>query len=386
MITVIHFSQDFQKSKSQLGGFSRILNICSDNNNHIIFTIANDVSVIQTWLIKPNIKVVALPTGTTSFKTKEQFKLYKPLAMQIVHWLKANQINANLLFGHSQIFNYFVLAVVKKKLKNIKLIWELNAIWGTDKPKGMLQHILNLLVIKFQKIIINNADLIIAQTNSSKEYVINNFNAQSNKIAVIENAILKEDIQFKTKQNLNKPYSFLCIGLFDKMNGIPFLLNAIKQLPHAINLHFFGNGDFLNEIQILATGKKVTYHGAVSRSEILQKLNEFTFIIIPRLPTTEAQLFIPTKLIECMANGVIPICSDVCGITEVVSDGVNGFIFKAGNTQSFIKRIYEINELPEVELLKIQKHAMQTIKAKYVWEQKHVMLNNIYNSLLSTHD
>ena len=383
MITIIHFSQDFEKSKPQLGGFSRIYNICCDGNKHIIFTIDKDSDEIATWMLRHNITVVAIPLHGKAFSRIQQVKYHKIIVVQITKWLKENKVKPDLLFGHSQLVNYFILSSVRRDFVQLKLIWELNAIWGIHSAKGVVQKLFNRMVVLLQKKVLHRANYIIAQTEASKQYVVKHFAAKPDKISVIRNAIQADDANPLPSYKMAKPFRILCFGLFDKMNGIPFLLDSVTGKLDGYEIDFYGNGAYINQVKAKSHLGLINYQGTLPREEMMLQLKTYDFVIIPRLPEIEADLYIPTKLIECMANGVIPICSDVNGMTEVVEDGVNGFVFKAGCKKALHELLLRISSLAPEELLNIKQEAIATVRQKYMWDEKHIELNTIYKLLLN---
>lgn len=383
MITIVHFSQDFQKNKPQLGGYSRIYNICCDNNKHIVFTIDINGIEIDTWKLRSNITVVAIPLNGKSFRRLKQIKFQKVIGTQIIYWLNANHIKPDLLFGHSQLVNYFVLANVRNHFTGIKLMWELNVIWGIHPVKGLIQMFLNRIIILLQKKVLKNSDYIIAQTVASKRFAVKKYNADSVKISVLVNAIQSEDANPSGVFDTTKPFRILCFGLFDKMNGIPFLLDCMTERIDGYEIDFYGNGFYIEQVKSKSRQGIINYQGTLSREKMMLQMKTYHFVVIPRLPEIEANLYIPTKLIECMANGVIPVCSDVNGMTEVVQDGVNGFLFKAGSKKAFYESLYRISSMSTTELINIRQNAIDTVQQKYMWEENHEELNKIYKFLLN---
>lgn len=379
-LIIAHFSQDFQKNKPQLGGYSRIINICKDGNAHIVFTIEKKAEDIETWFVDESIQVVSLPLFGKEFTLREQIKIYKKLGDAIFEWLQFNSIKPDLLFSHSQLVNYYILNRVKQRIPNLKLLWETNAIWGIHRVKGFIQKISINIVFLLQKNILKSADYIISQTESSKTFVVDRFNISSDKITVIENAILPVEI---TPINELPLYNYLCFGLFDKMNGIPFILDYVKSQTQNTDIHFYGNGFYVEEVKTLSQNGSLTYHGSLSKDKMLVEIKKFKYVIIPRLPELEADLFIPTKLIECMANGIVPICSNVKGMSEIVKHRINGFIFNAGDKQDFEKVIEEIKYIDEPAYKSMQKAALKTIFDNYLWPEKHKKLNEIYRKFKS---
>ena len=381
--TIIHFSQDFARGKAQLGGFGRILNICSDKHMHIIFTLSAQITKIEEYNID-SIKVIEIPIDKLPLSKKRQFFVYRKISLKIKEYLERNKIQADLLFGHSQLFNFYVLKELKNMfLPDLKILWEANAIWGISSMDNWKGRISNRLNRWFQHNIFLQANGIICHTNSSRDFIIKTFGAQAGKCNVITNGVLFEKAK-APELRMNELKKILCLGLFDKMNGIPFLADFIRneKKTDGFEFHFIGDGLYKPIIEKLKEHGLCKYWGKLSHSEMLKKFSEFDFVIIPRLPCIEADLFIPTKLIESMYAGVVPICSDVNGMSEVIINAKNGFLFKAGSLKDLRVVLSNIKKLDSNEIEKIACNAQETVLKNYTWKSNHRELDLIYQKLI----
>jgi len=386
--TILHFSQDFNAGKTQLGGYSRIYNICSDENQHMIFCISpKNHGYEESWI--DNIHVIAIALGSTKFNKFQQLLLINKTAQKIVEYLSINNIDPDILFGHSHLFNGFVLKRIQKKLKtNRKFFWEVNVMWGIHKvrgPKGLVSNLLNRYL---QKKIFCTADYIIAQTEASRLFINSFYKIPYLKIAVIQNAINTSIIsssrymKSKSFQNSNI-FPILFCGLFDSMNGAPFLIEFIrKHQIEGFRFTFIGEGLFKSQIEELANDGKCCYMGSFSYKKMQEEFANYDFLIIPRLAQVEADLFIPTKLIEGMYHGLIPICSKVKSMEQVINHNVNGFVFEPEDSGALFSLLKEIKILSEDNLKSISNEASNTILRDFTWEKNYERLNYLYNVCL----
>ena len=382
---IVHFSQDFAPGKVQLGGYSRVTNICKDGNGHIIFTVSNKHIEIAESSV-PNILVRSFPLHISNFGRFQQIKLLRRIGDDIIDYLNFENINPDLLFGHSQLFNFAVLYYVNKKLKNkIPLIWEANVIWGIHKVRGLKGNIVNRFNKFLQKRVFDLADHLVVQTVRSQEFISTFYKISPVKIAIIRNAINTSDV---LSARLTFPirklnYSrVLCLGLFDEMNGIPFLIRFIKE--HKVSdfqFYFIGEGKYRPQVEALASNGLCYYLGSMPYTQMQLEYVNYDFIIIPRLAQLEADLFIPTKLIEAMYHGLIPLCSRVKSIEDIVHNDVTGFLFEPEDPGSLLSLLEKVNRLAKPVLEEISQRAMEQIVANYNWQSNHIQLNGLYESL-----
>jgi glycosyltransferase involved in cell wall biosynthesis len=377
MKTIVHFSLDFRKDKPQLGGYSRIVNLCGDDNFHIIYTIIFNKKNISEYSINSNIKVYEIPVNVDKFGIKQQILNYKKLIKNITKHILANNISVDILFAHSQILNYFVLDGIRKII-NKPLIWEVNVIWGKEYLKKF--SVLGFLLFYFQKKILRKSDFIVFQTKGCLEYINNNYCLVSDKAEIIQNGVTARDCKVELKFfNPVDRRKYLFLGRFDELNGANFIIEFVKNYGVKLDLSFIGDGPLKEKIKNF--GGNVKYLGSVPRDVMMFEFGNYDFVIIPRVDNIDTNLFIPTKLIEAMFNKSVVICSDVRGLTEVIRDGENGFVFQEENEESLNQLIKKLNKLPIEELKIISEQAYSTVENNFLWTNNYVKLRKVYNRI-----
>jgi glycosyltransferase involved in cell wall biosynthesis len=382
MKNIIHFSQDFRLGKPQLGGYSRIINQLSDGNKHNIFTIG---LMDDEYQIKVNngleVKVIQIGVQTLNY-----YSLYKQpiLIFQITNKIKKKiqegDIKPDFLFGHSQLFNSYILALLKyRHYKYAKIIWEFNVIWGFDKINDRKGRFRSLLQRLSQRFVIGFSDGLVFQTESCREFIFKKYNLTNKKNIVILNSI-SYNKGIKTRKNKQ---AILIYGLLDELNGIKFLLDFVEKQKGLIpfEFHFYGNGNYAQKIEDFTNRfKKIKYFGSVNKKDIPDLLQTYQFSIIPRIETLGSNLYIPTKVIELMNFGVIVLASDVKGLTEVIEDGFNGIIFKNGVDDDFYLKLNSLIDMPEEKINIFVSNARLTIQNKFDLNYQLKNQNSFFNS------
>jgi glycosyltransferase involved in cell wall biosynthesis len=377
MKTIAHFSLDFRKDKPQLGGYSRIVNLCNDDNFHIIYTIIFNTNKITEYLINSNIRVFEIPISANKYGVKEQIMNYGLLVNKIKNHIHDNKISIDLLFAHSQIINFFILDGIRKIIKK-PLIWEVNVIWGKDFLQKF--NLFQFFLFLFQKVILQKSDFVIFQTKGCLQYINENYCDISKKSEIIQNGVNPKDMKIESKvfnSIGNRKYLFL--GRFDELNGVKFLVDFLHKYPNLIDLTFIGDGPLKVEIETLSGNIK--YLGSLPREKMMLEFGNYDFVIIPRINNIDTNIFIPTKLIEAMYNKSVVICSDVKGLTEVVIDGRNGFVFQVENHNSLFRLLDKLNVISSEELKIISNNGVKTIEDDFLWIDNYKKLEIVYNQL-----
>jgi glycosyltransferase involved in cell wall biosynthesis len=82
-----------------------------------------------------------------------------------------------------------------------------------------------------------------------------------------------------------------------------------------------------------------------------------------------------------MASGLVPIVSDIPGNREWIEEGVNGFIFPAGDSQALAQRIiWVINNFKDI--VKLREKNQRIIREKALWEENMKIIEESFLKLL----
>ena len=162
-------------------------------------------------------------------------------------------------------------------------------------------------------------------------------------------------------------------GLFDELNGIKFLLDTLLKYKNSDipEIHFLGNGALVNEvIQFCEEYPKHKYLGSVEKSQIPYILKEYAFGLIPRIDTLGSRLYIPTKVLEMMNLKLVVLGSNVDGLTEVIENDKNGFIYTKGDGLDMIQKMKYMVKLDEEYLDEMREEALKKLRQSYDCELK----------------
>lgn len=196
-------------------------------------------------------------------------------------------------------------------------------------------------------------------------------------------------IHVPTFINVTNPYIIkkknnivLYIGRLERIKGVHILLEAATFLKNEkININIIGDGDkqYIEELKSYCIKNQlinVTFFGFLDRKEEIFKLyKEALVTIIPSL-WYENQ---PNSALESMANGVPVIASNIGSLREIIIDGVNGYLFKMGDSLDLSIKIKNILHNPNYEAL--QKGAIEYIEKYHSPELHYNKLIEIYNRI-----
>jgi len=126
---------------------------------------------------------------------------------------------------------------------------------------------------------------------------------------------------------------FLFVGRIDKEKHLDLLLRAVHQLDRDdIQLAIGGKGAALNWLKTMAEelnlGQRIHFIGYVAREDLPRLLNTVDIFVMP----SEAEL-LSIATLEAMACGLPVLAADAVALPELVTDNVNGLLFRHGDVE-----------------------------------------------------
>ena len=233
----------------------------------------------------------------------------------------------------------------------------------------------------FERFILNKTNQIIVHNMSSfSEMVDNNVNLKS-KITIVPHGnymlYVKKLNSLTCKNTLNiniDKFHILFFGQIKKVKGLDVLLKAISMLVN--------NG--ITDLQLTIAGKvwkdDFTEYDALIREN---NLEEFVTADIRYIPDDEVDMYynsadlvvLPYKkiyqsgvLLMAMSYSKPVLVSDITGMTEVICDNENGFVFESENVQSLKNKILFIKNNFNIRNSVVQKSDID-ITTKFSWDE-----------------
>lgn len=138
---------------------------------------------------------------------------------------------------------------------------------------------------------------------------------------------------------------------------LPVLLaSRLKGRGYKFHLNMFGSGEEFEYIKALISSLSVedcvTLRGNLPNEEILKEMRRHSVFLF----TSDQNEGWGAVLNECMANGCVPVASDVIGsVPYLIKDRVNGMVFHSGNLDSlFEKTILLLDNPTRIKLMSLK--------------------------------
>ena len=265
------------------------------------------------------------------------------------------------LHGIKNWYNLCIIFIAKIFNKKVFIRDEANHF---SKKRSFLNKIFNYFFYKF---IDNFIDVYLAIGSQNKKYYLDH-NIKNKKIVIVPYTVDNNFFNKKNKFKNNKKLTYIFAAKLIKKKGANILLEAINILNH--NKKFNYNSEFLiigdgymkyslhdyAKINNLKNVKFIPFQNQKKLSEFYQKSDVF---IIP-------SLFEPWGLTvnEAMAaeNAIIS-SSAVASAYDLVSNNVNGYRFKNGDSKDLANKILKIFKNRK----KIKKYQSNSLKIVSKW-------------------
>ena len=224
--------------------------------------------------------------------------------------------------------------------------------------------------------------IFLAVTDRAKENLLR-FYVSKKSIQIMSAPILDyyNKDEFHEKDSKGSLAVFLS-GVVTEGKGFGIALDAIDKL-NAINdvcLYMVGKNfedDFVREILGRIEGRTNCYYlGETGMKETMEMYSMMDVIIVPSQEESFSMV-----AAEGMMMGKTCIVSDHCGIAEYIENGVNGFVFSAGDADALAEILMWCMGNRE-ELGKIGKLARETYKSYFSYEIFSTKMRELFMSML----
>ncbi|XCF07746.1 glycosyltransferase family 4 protein [Tamlana crocina] len=276
------------------------------------------------------------------------------------------------IFGSNTNFFYEILPSISNPSKKLDLIHAIS-----NENDTIVEHYIESASIINTRIVINKK----AYNDVLNKYKINDVPQEYySNLKIIENAI---PINFKDELEISQNLNIGFVGRWSKEKRPEIFLEIAKNIKNqAPNVKFSmagigmkSNIDRINEAGVLYQGELI---GQKSLDSFYKSL---TFILV-----TSYREGFPMVIIEAMAHGVIPICTNVGGISEHISSYGNGVLIESHKSQEVVVKdfVKTIQSLLNDEQLrqKISQNAFHYARGhfnieKFSLEYRKCLLNKL---------
>jgi glycosyltransferase involved in cell wall biosynthesis len=273
---------------------------------------------------------------------------------------------------------------------DIPFILEVNEVSGITRQRG---QVLVGLAGRIEKGVFSKADSIIVVSSFLKEQVIKK-GVSAGKISVIPNAVdisrFDTNISGKSireKYGLGGKTVLGFVGHFSRWDRLDSLMDIFRDIASRDpKVHMLLVGDTAKEserkelercIDVNSLRDRVLITGRVSRSDIPGFIAAMDMCLIPNSNPFGS----PLVLFEYMAMGKAVIAPRYPPLEDVVTDGINGLLFDAGEIGSMKNKIERL-AVDNESRIRLGKQARISIIEEHLWKHNAEKISDIYQKVI----
>jgi len=247
---------------------------------------------------------------------------------------------------HLSYPSHTYLPLFLKSFKKAKLVVRLH---GHDLiPTNFFQKIL----LFFTKESIKKADMVVVPSNYFYNELIKIIKPKD--YFIYPSGGLDTTKFYPIKDKKKEKFTLGYVGRIDKGKGVDILLEAASKLTFDFRFIIVGGGDLLEKMKELSSiinkNQDIVFVGKTPNNELIEYYNKFDLFIFPTL----MQESFGNVAIEAMGCKLPIIGSNIGALADYIFDDVNGYLFKAGDSEELsnsISKFYYLDLEKKQEML-----------------------------------
>ncbi len=265
----------------------------------------------------------------------------------------------DLLHAHSPSLNG-IAAIRAARRHGLPVVYECRAFWedaaadhGTSSEGGPRYHLSKAL----ETWVFRNADAVTTICEGLGSDILSR-GVSADRITVIPNAVNIERFPYcapredALAEELGLQHNPVVLGFIGSYYGYEGLSLAVQALPTIIRrqprvqLLLVGGGvqegKLKAQVKSLGLESRVCFTGRVPHEQVERYYSLVDILLYPREHMRLTDLVTPLKPLEAMAQGKLVLASDVGGHKELIRDGENGRLFRAGDSSALADAVNDM--------------------------------------------
>lgn len=250
-----------------------------------------------------------------------------------------------IIAQHEAILSYIVLFLLKRTLFPIYTI-----AYAHCNASFMLQESENSVLNLRKKVIsftLRNVDSVIAISENVKQSLVAYFCIALEKISVLYNGVelaIDDNSIFQdhdlSRKNLSHT-NIIYVGRLIKEKGVQTIIKAIKLLNSNYQLTIVGDGPYREYLEKLSIGCEERIFFVGVQKNIYNYLKKADIFV--HVPDCEEGFGL--TVVEAMSTGIVCIVGNRGAMSEIIDNGINGYLITSGDPNVLAKKIEEVSQI-----------------------------------------
>lgn len=310
----------------------------------------------------------------------------------------AGRVRPDILHAHSPALNGLAALYVGRRL-GLPVVYEVRAFWedaAGDRPQGSRRGARYWLSRMLENFVLRRASAITTICAGLRQDLLIRGYAAT-RITVVPNAVnfpasapslAPASIALGPLDAGSAPLLLGYAGSYYAYEGLDLLISVMPALlarHPALQLHCAGGGPqeaYLRSlVQQLHLQQHVTFLGRLPQTQVHQLYRRAQVMVYPRRSMRLTELVTPLKPLEAMAHGSLVLASDVGGHKELITDGITGTLFRAGDGADLVRTLARLLARPGHWQF-LRDNALRQVCAERNWQHSVAAYEPVYRSLL----
>ncbi len=235
----------------------------------------------------------------------------------------------------------------------------------------------------FLNLCLKNNDRLITVSEAISISLKQNFPKYKDKVSFLPNGVEAELLNIaRAPQDKSGVFRLVTVGSLIPRKGVTTIIKALAQLKDRQQFH----------LSVIGSGAELSGLEALVQRESLLGSVEFVGEVVPEKVVdylVKADAFVlasysegrPNVVLEALAVGVPVIASDIDGVRELISDGMTGLRFPAGNSEVLTQKIEQLAKDSELQMYLAKQGREFIVQNRLVWSDVGERYAQIYKEV-----
>ncbi len=259
-------------------------------------------------------------------------KIYKAATTLAV--ARYDVLHSNTAFNTKSIFRDLVLMAIAHVRGKRVLLHVHGGTYVQETPPRLIGWGISMLI--------RIANVIVVLSETERRLLGARYPNSKGKLQAVYNGIVQTS--HRRSGGPRPRLEVVYLGRLVPEKGIDVLLKALSEADDCAQLSVYGNGALLPLVQQYASMyPNIHYKGIFEPSVGQEILQNFDVLVLPSLLGEG----MPMAIVEAMSTGVVPICTPISSIPEIIENGKNGYLVEVGSTQAIVEALRALAAQPQ---------------------------------------
>ncbi len=306
-----------------------------------------------------------------------------PMAYLLPDLLRSD---AEIIHAHSYIYATSNQAAIAARVRRRPFVLHMHG--ATYQGQGIADRRISGALFLKEKVYdrtlgrwtIGSADAIAAVSAFDMQQCRETFDVSPDRLHLIPNAVDVEEFHPPAEDGERPPVvSF--VGRLEQWKGVNAFVQIARKVRHEVPEAIFQMvGDGPLRSKLIADSRdldgNIRFLGEVGHDRIPDLLRHSSVLLLPSFIEG-----LPTSCLEALAAGTAVVASDTGGTSEIIHDGLTGFLCPRGNLDSFADRVVRLLKDPELRS-RLGRNGRALVERQYSWTRVAEMTEGLYERLV----